>query len=305
MKENHMLKEDNDKMLEEFYERHKKRNPKGSRGYEKFIEYVEELRRNIYFKKDLKKFEQFYSNNYKKNKRKDIDKKILNLCKKYNIPVGTLEGLGGIKDGNRFEMGWAGGCKFNYDMNEQLDLYAFFSKKEILSNYVLTKNKKVIYESFINCYPIAIALHKFSTKRDLLGYIEKNWKSIEGELIDYRKKQYIPRLEKQIDVKRFKKVDWQIRKRFLKSLFTKPYIGRIKRMDGEIVDFIWENRNLGSKEIKKRLDDKFPKNGLIYNEILKIKSLEKKRRNYKDIILKDISEKITIYLKKMKNSVAH
>lgn len=239
--------DDNEKLMKDFYGRHKTRDPKSSKGYNKFIEYVEELRRNVYFKKDFEEFCKFLNKSKRINKQREIDKKILNLCKKYNIPIGTLEGLGYIEDGNRFEMGWAGGYEINYDMNYLLDLYPFFyEKSSIPINDLLTKNKEVIIEALINCFPVAISLHKFSTKRDLLDYIEKNWNTIEKMLSRYREK---------------------------------PYRGRNKKNDWELVDFIWENHNSNSKEIKEKLKNKFPHHGLIYSDILKIISLEKKRRN--------------------------
>lgn len=275
------------------FDQFKKRDLKLSQGYNKFIEYIEELRRNVYFIKDFEKFYKFINKNKDKKKR---EKRMLNFCKKYNIPIGTLEGLGYIKDGERFDWGWAGGFTFNYDMGELLDL----NPKLTLSNDILTKNKNIILEALTNCYPIAIAIHKFSTKRDLLDYIKKNWHSIESILINRRKEEYTKKLEKYIDIKRFKKLDWEVRKNFIKKLFTKPYIGRLKKINWELTDFIWENRNFKSKEIKKKLDNKFPNNELIYNDILKIISLEKKRRHYKDIILRDIPEKINVYLKNEK-----
>ena len=227
------------------FDQFKKRDIKLPQGYNKLIEYVEELRRNIHFKKDFEEFCQFVRKN--KNK-KERDKRIFNLCKKYNIPVGTLEGLGHIRNGDRFFWGWVAGDTFNYDMCHPLDLHSLLYEKNEseLFSYDLTKNKDLVIKSLINCFPVAIALHKFSTKRDLLDYIEKEWSTIEKILSRYREK---------------------------------PYRGRNKKIDWEMVDFIWENRNLSSKEIKEKLNNKFPHNGLIYNDILKIISLEKKRRN--------------------------
>jgi len=240
-----VIKKDIPIVKENPFSQFKKRDQNLPQGYNKFIEYIEELRRNIHFKKDFEEFCQFI----RKNKNgKEVNKKIFNFCKKYNIPVGTLEGFGYISDGDRFFWGWVAGDIFNYDMCHPLDLYSLFYEKNEsdLFMYNLTKDKNLVIKSLINCFPVAIALHKFSTKRDLLDFIEKEWNTIEEILSRYREK---------------------------------PYRGRNKKIDWDMVDFIWENRNLRSKEIKEKLNAEFPQNGLVYNDILKIISLEKKKRN--------------------------
>ncbi len=106
-------------------------------------------------------------------------------------------------------------------------------------------------QGHIRAYPISIDIHKFATKRDVLDYIEKRWDKIESILEVYREK----------------KVKFRSRK-FPQSLR----------------DFIWENRKLKVKDIKKMLDDKFPNNVLVYYEIHKILSLERQRREKKIIV---------------------
>jgi hypothetical protein len=89
-------------------------------------------------------------------------------------------------------------------------------------------------------YPVKIKIHRFASKRDILDFIEKDWSKI------------------------------------------KPYLQnkriRGRKMSREIVDLIWKHRNRKAKEIKTFLDEKYPKNGLVYYEINKILNDEKKRR---------------------------
>ena len=85
------------------FDQFKKRNHNLPQGYNKFIEYIEELRRNTHFKKDFERLIRFFKENKNTKKR---EKKAFIFCKKYSIPIGTLEGLGYIKDGERFF--WAG-----------------------------------------------------------------------------------------------------------------------------------------------------------------------------------------------------
>lgn len=114
----------------------------------------------------------------------------------------------------------------------------------------LNKGDEIIYLSpkrqlSLIAYPFAIRIHPKAAKRDVLEYIEKRWKWIESML----------RLNGEKALK--------IRKR---------------KHSQEMLDFIWENRFVPVKEIKKRLDDKFPHNGIVYYEVYKIISLEKARR---------------------------
>lgn len=95
-------------------------------------------------------------------------------------------------------------------------------------------------------YPVSIDLHKFSTKRDVLDFIEKRWVIIESYLTSYRGQ---------------KKVRFRQRKYARK-----------------ILDCIWLYRKLDLKGIKSKLDEKFPENGIVYFEISKLLSLERKRR---------------------------
>ncbi len=107
-------------------------------------------------------------------------------------------------------------------------------------------------QSHIRAFPVSINIHKLATKRDVLDFVEKRWPFIESYLDTYRNGQKI---------------------RF-----------RMRKHPREITDFIWENRNFSAKEIKKELDKVHPKNGLVYYEIGKIISIEKRRRSKKIIV---------------------
>ncbi len=101
-------------------------------------------------------------------------------------------------------------------------------------------------------FPISIEIHELASKRDVLDFVEKRWSMIENYLEIHRRKNKT-----------------RIRKRKNKKLY----------------DFIWEKKssnNINIKELKKKIDEKFPDNNLAYYEIYKIIDLEKKRR-YKDL----------------------
>jgi hypothetical protein len=100
-------------------------------------------------------------------------------------------------------------------------------------------------------YPVSIDIHAFATQRDILDFIEKRWSRIDEMLATYRDDKAI----------RFRK----------------------RKHDREMLDFIWKNRGLSSKIIKKELDKKFPNNKLVYYEITKLINIEKRRRQGRKI----------------------
>ena len=103
----------------------------------------------------------------------------------------------------------------------------------------------------IMIYPISIDIHRFASKRDILDFIDNRWELIEDSLNTYTDEK---------------------KKRFRK-----------RKYDRKLLDFIWKNRDLKSKELIELLNKEFPKNGLVYFEISKLIQLEKNRRN-KDLI---------------------
>lgn len=115
----------------------------------------------------------------------------------------------------------------------------------------LNKGEEIIYlrpsrQTELMAYPLAIRVHSKASKRDILDYIEKRWKWIESLL----------RMSEEEKILRARK----------------------RKHTQEMLDFMWELRSIPSKEIKKKLDERFPKNGLVYDEINKTLSLERKRR---------------------------
>lgn len=105
-------------------------------------------------------------------------------------------------------------------------------------------------QTHIISYPVSIDIHKFATKRDVLDFIEKRWDFIESYLEMYTEKKV------------------RLRKR---------------KMDRQIVDFIWKNRKEKANRISKLITKQFPDSKVIlgYEDILKIISNEKSRRTKK------------------------
>lgn len=130
------------------------------------------------------------------------------------------------------------------DMCKVLNIY-----EETMSPF--NKGEEIIYlrndlQVLFNACPIAIAINSNASKRDVLDFIEKRWEWIDSIL-------------RQFDKQKGLKI-------------------RERKYNQEMIDFIWENRGLTSKQIKTKLDEKFTTNNLVYFEIAKIIQLEKKRR---------------------------
>lgn len=94
-------------------------------------------------------------------------------------------------------------------------------------------------------YPASIRIHKNASKRDVLDFIEKNWWIIDMTLKEYGEK---------------------------------SYRARKRKYDQKMIDFIWANRYLPVKKLKEKIEVEFPKNGLVYYEIMKLIQLEKHKR---------------------------
>lgn len=97
----------------------------------------------------------------------------------------------------------------------------------------------------ILAFPISIGISPRATKNDIIDFINKNW--------------------------------WWI-KNGIEEHGMKPLRIRKRKHNKELVNLIWENRNLGLKKIKKLIDIQYPKNHLIYNEIQDLITYEKKKR---------------------------
>lgn len=115
----------------------------------------------------------------------------------------------------------------------------------------LNKGEEIIYldnqrQLLRNAYPVAICIHPRAAKRDVLDFVKKKWLYIEAAMYDFSEG---------------KKLKYRKRK-----------------YSQELRDIIWENRTLPTNRISQILDEKFPNNDLLYFDINKIKSLEKKKR---------------------------
>ena len=94
--------------------------------------------------------------------------------------------------------------------------------------------------------PVAITIHPLATKTDILDFVEKRWPWIES---------------------------------FLRPNETKGLKYRPQKNPQEVLDFLWSNKHLPSKKIKKLLDKKYPQNKLVYYEINALLRNEAKKRN--------------------------
>jgi hypothetical protein len=176
-------------------------------------------------------------------KIKDKIKIYHRIAEKYGIDMDTLISLYGLQENE--EMIWGDAS----DLCVILDNCDNFEDVDAIEdNYCYPRNTKTpSQDMFIRAYPVSINLHKLASKRDVLDFIEKNWDLIESYFELSRNKKH------------------RIRSR--------------KNLNRD--NFIWENRNVGANEIKRLLDEKFPENGLVYFDIHKIISNERKRRQKK------------------------
>jgi hypothetical protein len=214
---------------------------KQTQGNKKWKQYLEELRRNKNFIADIKRMNDLS----KKNKRKKCNELILKISERYGVDREELFfNLIPLISSNE-EMIWGDRPDLCVILN---NCDYFTDLEETEDDYCYPRKTRTIDEAmFIRAYPISINIHRLASKRDVLDFIEKKWKFIECDL----------------DAVRNGKIRIRARK------------------NPERDNFIWENRNLKIKEIKKLLDEKFPKNGLVYFNIYKIINDEQRRRNKK------------------------
>lgn len=201
---------------------------KNSQGNKKLEQYLEDLRKNKDFQKRVAEIKQEKS----KEKR---DKLLVKLCEDFGIDWELFQNIRENENDN--SLNWAKDidmCEIGFDFDDS------FSGNSFKSNLENKLHKKA--------YPISIDLHKFSSKRDVLDYVDKNWKTIEG---------------------------------YLKFFRNKPK--RIRQRKNEKRDeFIWKNKKLPIKEIRKLVKENFPGTIMMgYEDVSKVISLERKRRNMK------------------------
>jgi len=239
--------------------------PKETQGHKKMLQRVEDLKRNKGFLRDFKKYNKFSNpsgggfavsfdllfekymelNEIAKRLQKKYDRNFLKTAEKMAEAYGLDSNLlGFISFSMDKEL-----SKYNH-FEDYLDMCVFEdnNSKYLLFDYTdLPLIFNPAYKNHLRAYPVSIDIHKYASKRDVLDYIEKNWEKI-----------YINCLGEHTDYK--------------------PMRFRKRKIDREIVDFIWASKTLKGKEIKKLLDEKFPHNGIIYYEIPKIISIERGRR---------------------------
>lgn len=92
-------------------------------------------------------------------------------------------------------------------------------------------------------YPVHLKIHRFASKRDVLDFIDINWKQLKPHLVEKRIRQ--------------------------------------RKLPRRIVDFIWKHRELKAKAIVTLLKEEYPESGLTYFEVNKILDQERKRRKIK------------------------
>lgn len=97
----------------------------------------------------------------------------------------------------------------------------------------------------ILAYPLSIGISPRATKDDVIDFINTNW--------------------------------WWI-KLGLEEHGLKPLKIRKRKYNKGILELIWKNRGLSLKKIKSILDNEYPENSLVYNEIQDIITYEKKKR---------------------------
>ncbi len=238
---------------------------KETQGHKKMLQYVEDLKRNKRFLRDLSKYKK-----YSKNIDTAFNNGFYNLIEKYQqLNKNTKKFIKKYeKDFERITSKIAE----NYGLDRNLLGFITWSMNEKVnrfSNYYEDYLDMCIYDdsndysdsdhpdlpmllnpvrrNHLQAYPVSISIHKFASKRDVLDYIEKKWDSIYNNI-----------LSTYTDGKRV---------RFRK-----------RKLERKIVDFIWNNKNRKVQEIKELLDKEFLGNGLAYYEIHKIIAIEKVRR---------------------------
>ena len=252
---------------------------KTTQGHEKMLLYVQKLIRNKFFMDEIKKIDKSdpepKGGNYsaltkEQQERNDfINKELGGIVEDYVRVKKRCEKLYSEKHFKLRE-------KLTYEYGIDLNLLAYVrcfldeKYKNITSHFedyaemcrIVNEFEEQIIpfnpaDDFIHlmpdkkseliAYPVSIKIHSLASKRDVLDFIEKRWNWIDNTLRQTKE-------EKALKIKRKRK------------------------HSQELLDFIWENRELPAKVIKEKLDEKFPKNGLVYYEISKLIQLEKMDR---------------------------
>ncbi len=246
---------------------------KQTQGNKKLNQIIGDLKRNAYFVRSLKKIEKYLAEqklsdirkdddfegemtdrimaldeelkdiaNYYRQTRSKTENLIQNLIEKYAIDPELITELS-VERILKSEHENIGEI---YDMCRVVDYQDVMNAPDFGDPPIQLDMQ--IQRGF-DVYPIHLEIHRLASKRDVLDFIEKRWEFIDSFLYSYRG-------EKKLRI-------------------------RQRKLSRKVVDLIWDNRKLNQKKIKELLDEKFPENTLVYNEIYKIISLEKKRRHGK------------------------
>jgi hypothetical protein len=250
--------------------------PKKTQGQEKLSLYIQKLIRNEVFLKMYKKLEKKYSNNpignydtWTKEQQQEhdyINKELGSIIDGYESLKRRCHKLRNKKEWKIQEdinygygldmkmLGYIDGILKNNFMISYYEDYIEMCRVE--NQYDETINEMNRGDGFVYlrgdkisemmAYPISINIHSMASKRDVLDFVEKRWKWIDSMLRQSE--------EKVLKIKRKKKYSQ------------------------DLLDFIWENRKLPANTIKNMLDEKFPKNALIYYEISKLIQIQKQDR---------------------------
>lgn len=243
-----------------------------TQGQKKIVQYIEDLKRNKHF---LALITRLKKESHSVNKEKDLvyesfindfiekyqeierlltlrRKKLMPKSEKINISIAEEYGLSTALINDLIFRVFR--QKDDLSLSVWNDMCFLSDNYDNFLNDVFSKPLPIDWDSerktHIISYPVSIDIHRFATKRDVLDYIEKRWDFIESYLDIYTNKKV-----------RFRK----------------------RKMDSEIVDFIWKNRKEKANKIVELITKKFPENKTIlgYEDILKIISNEKSRRTKK------------------------
>lgn len=235
---------------------------KKSKANIKMVAYLDDLLKNVSFKKKIKlldkeknkqsNFNKIVSiypiiEKYTKLKREALSatknkytKLAENIIVEYGISYEAIdlaiEMMRGNLDYVRMQKHDVHLCSINDDYSNYL--YPLNPAEDFVASNPRLKRR-------ILAFPISIGVSPRSTKADLIDFIEKNWWWIKNGLDEHG---------------------------------LKPLRIRKRKHDKKLINLIWENRGLNLKEIGEKIKTVYPKNKLIYNEIQDLITYEKKKR---------------------------
>jgi len=244
------------------------KNYRKTKGQEKMTQYVNDLLKNIHFRNKmvdsfLKKTRVLGTKSEKLineigeewsklndkierfNRLSDSNSKMLEIADEYGLDSEIVRDIFDYRRTNSIKV------KTFLKSNIYLD-FCRVNDRQLESTGLdpFPKDLDISLQSYTASYPVSIDIHRFASRNDVLDFVEKRWKLIEEQLGQYRNQKV-----------RFRR----------------------RKIPTRIYNFIWKHRKKKAREIKSLLNDRFPKNRLMYYEILKLKSLERVKRTKKII----------------------